>query len=364
MYIQELGKRWVKQGHSVTVFCGWDGAGGRNGKIDGVNIIRRGGFYTVYPFAVVYYLLKLRGHFDIVVDSENGIPFFTPLFVGVPKILLIHHVHQEVFRKHLVYPLSTLAQFLESRLMPYVYQNPLTVTVSESSKKDIVELGLSEEGNIHVVTPGIDTSKFFKLPKSKDPAFVYLGRLKPYKNIDVAIEAFSRLHKKFPKARFTIAGFGESLEELKRLAKKLDLEEAVEFTGRVSDEQRARLLAESWVAIQPSSIEGWGFTVIEANASATPVIASDVRGLRDSVRDGVTGILVSPHDSQALSAAMERLVLDKDLRFTLSENASLWAIQFNWEKCADKFLRIIAQAVEEKAVLSIPSYARPLSKHG
>ena len=111
-YVHELAKRWVTSGNQVTLFCGNDGQSLRNEVIDGVSIIRRGGFYTVYIWACLYYLRFFRGHFDVIIDSENGLPFFTPLYTRKPKFLLIHHIHQEVFHEHLKFPLSYIAMFL------------------------------------------------------------------------------------------------------------------------------------------------------------------------------------------------------------------------------------------------------------
>ena len=350
VYIQELAKRWVEKGHSVTIFCGWDGKSGRNGQVDGVNVIRRGGFYTVYLFAALYYLFRLRGEFDIVVDSENGVPFFSPLFVGVPKILLIHHVHQEVFRKYLRVPFSNLAGFLESKVMPYFYSNPSVVTVSNSSKDDILARVWTEERNIEIITPGINTEKFSISEKTKYPSFVYLGRLKDYKNIDILIKAFAQIYAQHPNAKLNIAGLGESLYALKRLAKKLKIEHAVEFLGRVSDEERKRLFSESWVAVQPSLIEGWGFTVIEANASGTPVIASNVKGLRDSVIDGETGILFPVGDLAKLTQVMESLKSNGIMREKLSQNAYEWSQRFNWDLAATKFEGVLEKEIVERQI--------------
>src|SRR5207302_1907131 len=118
VYIHEIAKELVKMGNAVHVFASNDRKSSHMEQIDGVWVIRRGGFYTVYLWAFVYWLLHFRSKFDVVVDSENGIPFFTPLYVGKPVVCLVHHVHQELFRKHLLTPFAILAQFLEARLMP------------------------------------------------------------------------------------------------------------------------------------------------------------------------------------------------------------------------------------------------------
>lgn len=341
-YIHELAKRWVKSGHTVTVFCGNDGKSHRKETLDGVQIIRHGGFFTVYFWAAVYYLLRLRGRFDIVIDSENGIPFFTPLFVAVPKILLIHHIHQDVFRRQLFFPLAQIAMFLESRLMPLVYLNQKIITVSESSKTDIIRIGLGRPDDIEIVNPGVDHEQFtHRSPKTSQPSFVYVGRIRPYKNIDVAIRAFSPVAKKYPRSRLNIAGAGEGIKELRHLTQELNLTRHVYFFGRVSDRERTQLLSESWAMLQPSSFEGWGITVIEANACGTIAIASDVIGLRDSVRHNKTGVLVPPLDHIALSQAIEALIAHPSRLAQLSRSARSWSLNFNWVNQSHKFLTLL-----------------------
>lgn len=342
-YIHEIAKQLVDQGHKVTVFCGNDGHAPRNEKIDGVQMVRRGGFYTVYIWAAVYYVMRFRGRFDVVIDSENGIPFFTPLYVRAPKFLLIHHIHQEVFLQHLKWPLSWVAMFIESVLMPFVYNSVQVLTVSESSKKAIRKIGLSAARDITVLNPGIDYKNLKTSRKTKFPSFVYIGRLKSYKNIDVALRAFSRVLADHPEAEFHIAGQGETLSDLKDLCKQLKITKSVTFHGKVTEEKKVKLLGQSWIAIQPSMIEGWGITVIEANACGTPVIASDVPGLRDSVVNKKTGLLVKALDVREFSQAMLTLIEDKNLRKELSKNAHTWSTQFRWETSVDLLLNTIAQ---------------------
>jgi len=341
VYIQELAKRWVETGHKVTIFCGNDGKHSRNQVIDGVQIVRRGGFYTVYIWAFLYYVLRFKGLFDVIIDSENGVPFFTPLFSRKPKFLLIHHVHQNVFQEHLRFPLSSLAKFIESVLMPLVYKNTKIITISQSSKKDIIALGLGKDGNIEVIPPGVNHNLFRPAAKTSYPSFVYLGRLKPYKNVDVIIKALDKVRLDYPKVKLSIAGEGESDRYLKQLTAKLNLNSHVEFSGYITEAEKAKLLARSWVALQPSSIEGWGITVIEANASATPVIASNVAGLRESVLYRKTGLLVPPKQVGAFAAAMSSLIYLNVYRNVLSKRATAWALKFRWEESADLFLKLI-----------------------
>jgi len=336
-YVHEIAKRWVKNGHHVTIFCGNDGQHMRNELVSGVQIVRRGGFYTVYMWAFLYYILRFRNKYDVIIDSENGIPFFTPIFVQKPVVLLIHHVHQEVFRTQLPFPLAQIASFIESELMPRVYKDCNVITVSESSKKEISKLHFLSNKDIKIVHPGINIESYVPVSKTIYPSIAYLGRLKPYKNIDIAIKAFKQIIIDYPTAHFTIAGMGESINDLKKLVNFLEIEKNVTFSGTVTEEQKVRILGESWFVIQPSMIEGWGITVIEANASGTPVIASNVNGLKDSIIHGKTGLLVKVKSVNEFYTAMEMLIRDKKIRLRLSKEAHKWARQFSWDESAKHF---------------------------
>lgn len=341
VYIHELAKRWVKDGNVVTMFSGNDTKHARSDMVDGIQVVRRGGFYTVYLWAFLYYTLRFSGKYDVIVDCENGIPFFTPLYTRTPVVLLIHHIHQDVFRKHLSFPLSSIARFAEAKVMPMLYKNSTVVTVSESSQKAIAKMGLASIPDIHIVHNGVDHSDFEKQGKQDHPLFSYVGRLKPYKNIDIAIKAFAKVVVKYPLAKLVIVGEGEAFYGLSRLVEQLGLTDSVRFTGRVSDKVKVRIMAMSWAMLQPSMVEGWGITVIEANASGTPVIASDVSGLRDAIVDKKTGFLVPLGNTDFFASAMIKIIEDSKLRHSFSKEAYVWSKTFDWNQSADKFWEIL-----------------------
>ncbi len=353
VYIQELARRWVQGGSRVTVFCGNDNKSPLNEKIDGVNIIRRGGSYTVYLFGFLYYFFKFRGKIDLIVDCENGIPFFSPLYARVPVVLLIHHVHQEIFREFLKFPLRQIAAFLEGKLMPIVYKNKQIVTVSNSSMDAILRIGFSSPKRIKIIKNGVTGVHTSDYPKTPYPTFLYLGRLKDYKNIDVAIKAFAKIVIEHKNAIFSIVGTGESYVSLKILISKLKLENNVKFLGRVTEAEKAKQFMQSWAVLQPSQMEGWGITVIEANANKTPVIASRVNGLVDSVVDGKTGLLVELKNVEQFAGAMKRIIEDKGFRVALSENAYIWSQNFNWDNSAVEFQTLIQNIILEESQPSI-----------
>jgi len=331
-YIHEIAKRWVKEGHKVTLFCGGFRGLKKEEEIDGIKIVRRGGKYSVYFHAVLYYVFNCIGKYDVIIDAENGIPFFTPLFSRKPKILLVHHVHKEVFPLELPKLLSWFLSVLETKFMPFVYRCSV-VAVSESTKKDLIEIGLDSE-KITIIHNGLNHSMFHTGRKSEKPRVIYLGRIKKYKRVDLLEEAFFDVAKQMPEAELYIVGNG-----------KKGKEGNIIYTGFVSHEEKVRLLSSSWVFVNPSSKEGWGVSVIEANACGTPTIAFDVPGLRDSVADGYSGLLVKKQNKEALAEAILKVLKDEGLRLKLSKNSLKWARRFSWDKSAREFMRVIEGVV-------------------
>ncbi len=347
VYLHEIAKRLVDRGYKVTMFCGNDQRSVRNQVIDGVQMVRRGGFYTVYIWASIYYLFAFRGQFDMIIDCENGIPFFSPIYARIPVVLVVHHVHQDVFQKHLWFPFSYVAMFLEKKLMPWIYKDSLLVTVSQSSKKEIVKHKFAESKRVTVIEPGIiNPSEQLISEKSQFPSILYFGRLKAYKRVDVIIKAFAKVHPLIPTSRLVIAGHGEYGRHLKQLAKKLNIQEYVEFLGHIPEDKKSELFSSAWVAVHPSSIEGWGITVIEANSFGTPVIGSNVNGLKDSIVQGKTGMLVSSGNVNAFARAIMKLIRNSKERNRMSKEAKQWASTFDWNERVDTLINVMRTTYE------------------
>ncbi len=345
VYAQELSERWVDEGAHVTLFCSNDLHNKREEIINGVHIIRRGGFVSVYFWAMVYYVLRFRGKFNCIVDCENGIPFFSALYTKTPLILLIHHVHQEIFREHLFPPFSWLAQFLEAHLMPFAYRHAKIVTISESTKRDIRRLGL-KVNEVPIVHNGISLATYTPGLKSSNPLVVYVGRLKAYKRLEDLIATARLLHQQVPSVKFVIAGDGEESARLKKLIHLYNLESVVTCKGYVSVQEKIDLYQKAWVVMNPSSMEGWSITTIEANACGTPVVAANVPGLRDSVKHRQTGLLVTLGDIDGYAQALFSLLTNASLRAIMSRSAREWAETFTWEKSAAQFADIIVDHVQ------------------
>jgi len=346
LHLHEIGKRLVKKGHEVTLFCGsFDGCK-EHDEIDGIEMIRRGGKYTVYPHAVLEYLANLRKRdFDIVVDDINGVPFFTPLYIRKPKIAILHHLVKNIFFRELPLLLRPIGYTAEG-LIPCFYGKTCFITVSNSSKEEMSEAGIPAK-NIEIIHNGI--SELFKPDRGLKPSYphiLYLGRLKAYKQLDHLIKAVKLVKEEISDVELSIAGSGDVEDDLKGLAVELGLEANVRFHGYIDEEAKLRLLQSAWIFVTPSRKEGWGLTVIEANACGTPAVAYDVPGLRDSIKNGQTGLLVGRKTIEDLARDIIRVLKDEELRNKLSAGALKWSKNFGWDKSAENVLNVLERVTQ------------------
>jgi len=335
LFFHELAKRWSALGNKVIwISGGWKNCQ-KTENIDGINIIRAGKEESLYLLAPIEYL-RLKEKPDIIIDVENGIPFFSPFFSSKKKILHIHHIHRDVWFRQEGFPLAHIGWFLETKLMPLVYRSKAIVTISNSSREEIKEEGLRNV--LGVVNPGIELPKYKQYKKDKSPTVLFLNRIKKYKGIDTFLEAASEL--KNTSIKFTVAGSGDYLDEAKEHASKKRLNN-VHFLGRVSEAKKRELMQKSWVFINPSFKEGWGIVNIEANYFGTPVIGSNVSGIKDSVVEGKTGLLFKYGDSKDLAEKIMRIIEDRKLRKNMEKHGKHWASKFNWDTKAKEYLMII-----------------------
>lgn len=346
VYLHEVAKRLAAE-HEVVLFCGKYKGCDKEDDVDGVRIIRRGGSFSVYLHAIVSYLISLRkGNYEVIVDSINGVPFFTPLFVRKPKIAIIHHlVKKEIFFRELPFPLAVIA-WLSEKMIPLLYGKVPVVTVSESSKNDLLDSGIRSE-QVHIIHPGVDREALVSGIKYGEPLVAYVGRLKKYKRLEHLLEAFTLVKEAIPEVRLIIAGRGDCSD----LQKKIEgggLEAWVSVRGEISEVEKLDILQKAWVFVSPSMKEGWGCAVVEANACGTPAIAYDVPGLRYSIRHGETGLLVADGNVVELANAIGKVLSNSAFRDKLSEAALKWAWRFSWDSSATMFMEVL-QTQQRKA---------------
>jgi len=344
VHLHEIFGRIAKQGHSVTLVCSQFRGGAPRDYIDGIRIIRIG-MRNLFNFAVPLWYLFFGAKYDVVIDDVNKVPFYTPIYVRKPLLALFHHLFgKSIFLETNPVPASYV--YASEWLIPKIYRRVPIVAVSESTKSELVEQGIPED-NIKIIHNSVDHSLYRPNQNKNNLSFTigFLGRIKKYKSIDHLLEAFDRMKVEIPDAKLVIIGDGDYLPKLRAAVSKMKYRGDIEFTGYVSGEEKVRRIQQMDVIINTSSKEGWGLTVIEANACGVPVIGADVPGLRDSIKDEETGLLYRYGDIEALTALLFRYYGDENLRNTLSKNAQKWAAGFNWDDASENFLKAIDDAV-------------------
>ncbi|MBE7187645.1 glycosyltransferase family 4 protein [Jatrophihabitans endophyticus] len=344
VFCEAVARELVQLGLKVTLLASRpDGAPARS-EVDGYTIRRRGGTYTVYLFALLW-LLRHRRSVDAVIDSQNGIPFFTPLAVRrtTPVALLIHHVHQEQFALYFSPRMAAVGRWLERRGSQLVYRDRAVCAVSPSSRTEIRrKLGL--RGPIFVVPNG---SAGAVPPVAGDvraavPTITCVGRLVPHKRWDLLLTTVAELRDDLPDLHVDLVGTGPELDRLRALRTELGLDDTVTLHGFVSAQERDRLLARAWLTVSTSVGEGWGLSIIEAASQGVPAVALDVPGLRDSVRDGITGWLC---EQDALAATVRAALLALADPVRAADHALRcrdWADSLQWSATAERFHAVIA----------------------
>jgi len=328
----------------VTLLCGgWPGAPARR-SLDGIDVHRVGTRYTFPALARRYYrkFLAAAGH-DVLVEDINKVPLATPRWGASRTVALVPHLFGSTVFQEAPLPLAA-AVWLAERPLARLYRGVPFQAISESTADDLVARGIPRS-LITVIHPGIDTNHFTPLPgaRAETPLFVYLGRLKRYKGVDIILRAFAQLSDHT--ARLEIAGTGDRRPALEQLAASLDLGDRVRFLGFVSEEEKLALLRRAWALCFTSPKEGWGITNLEAAACGTPAIASRSPGLRESVRHLETGFLVTHGDLDELAGVMDRLASSRSLVESLGAQGRIFAEGFTWERAAEATARHLAHIV-------------------
>jgi glycosyltransferase involved in cell wall biosynthesis len=343
-HVFEIMSRLVARGYAVTQLAASFPGGAPLEKVDGVEVRRLGGLARYYPAAAAACARETRkGRFDVVVECLNKLPFFSPLYARAPVLALCHHLFGETAFRQVAWPIAA-AVWSAERLLPFAYRRQRFLTISESSRSDLVQRGIERE-RIDVSLPGIRRPRVAPRPlRERPPRVAYLGRLERYKRVDVMLRAVAPLVPQHPELEVAVIGRGADRARLERLARELGLASRTRFLGFLDDDERDRCLADSRACVCPSEKEGWGLTVIEANAVGTPVVASDAPGLRDSVRHGETGWLAPVGDAAAFGARIAALLAADAPAEAMALRASAWSERFDWDEAARETELAIARA--------------------
>ncbi|MBX3313448.1 MAG: glycosyltransferase family 4 protein [Actinobacteria bacterium] len=343
VHAHEISKLWAEAGIEVVHRTSFAQGHPVEVQRSGYQVVRRAGRYLVFPRAAAAEAFNRNGRRDALVEIWNGMPFFSPLWSRGPRVVFLHHVHADMWKMVLPPRLARLGDTIESRIGPRVYRRSHMVTLSESSKAEMLEIGFRDE-LVDVVPPGIDPRFRPGGDRSTTPLVLAVGRLVPVKRFDRLIRAAVRAREQVPGLELRIVGTGPEREALDSLVASLGAEHIVTFTGRVDDDELVSLYQQAWVVASTSVREGWGMTLTEAAACGTPAVATRIAGHEDAVAEGRSGLLAD--DDDQLVAHLVAITTDGDLRARLQAGALEHAGRFTWTNTATQILQALAFEAE------------------
>lgn len=344
----EQARRWARDGHTVTVLTsdpGPDATHSDEETAGGVEVIHMGARFSVY-LHVAWFLLWHGRSYDRILDVSNGIPFFAPLFTSTPVTMLVHHVHTDQWLVEFPFMIGIVGKFLENHIVPFVYRFRPIIAVSPTTRDALIEIGVARS-QIRVIYNGVEQPKAGALVgDGSGRQVVYIGRLKRYKRLDRLVMAIGQLRADFPDIHLHIAGEGDARNEIAQLVESLNLQEHVTLHGFITQEEKESLLQTATVFATPSMQEGWGISVIEANAYGCPAVAYDVPGLSVAIRHEQTGLLAN--DDVSFVSALATMLRDEERRKRYSTAARLWSQHFDWDTSADIAAEMLYAAARRK----------------
>ncbi|AXT84786.1 glycosyltransferase family 1 protein [Aeromicrobium sp. A1-2] len=339
-YVESMARGLVADGHTVTIACAEHDNAPREEIVDGVRFVRRGTKLDIYVRTFLALLLGRYGKLDVIVDVQNGLPFFTRLATRKPVVVLVHHVHREQWP--VVYPglIGRVGWWIESRLSPRLYRHSQYVAVSMATKLELIDLGV-ERDRISIVHNGNDPAPVVSTVRSTTPRISVVGRLVPHKQVEHAIDAVAEMAVGHPDLVLDIIGAGWWDEQLRAYALDRGVADRVVFHGYVDDTTKHELLAQSWVMALPSLKEGWGIVIGEAGGHAVPTVAyQSAGGTTESIDHKDSGVLV---DTPAeFTAALRQLVEDDQWRGFLGDGALTKSHTFSWAESQRQFEQILS----------------------
>jgi glycosyltransferase involved in cell wall biosynthesis len=305
------------------------------------------------------YSLKEQVTVPIALRREGVDLFHAPHYVLPPltpckSVVTIHDCIHLRFPQYL--PNRLGYAYARSSLWTAAHRSDRVLTVSEASKRDILRYFRVPPSKIEVIYNAIDERFEHTPPEDEvarvreryqlnDPFVLYAGNIKPHKNLERLIESFHTLRRGgFENVKLLIIGDEISkYATLRRAVHKYKLHKHVRFFGFVPDQTLAALYRLAAVFVFPSLYEGFGLPPLEAMASGTPVITSNVSSLPEVVGDAA--ILIDPYEPDAIADAMRRVLTDPALRASLRERGLARVRQFSWERSISRVREIYGEVL-------------------
>ncbi len=344
----EVAKRWVAAGHTVTQFSEQFEGSVPEETVDGVRVVRRGRWWSVHFWAMIYYFSRFRPDTDVIIDEVHWYPFFSMLYAPKKIVLLVCEVARPLFFRLFPYPIALMGRVLE-KIYVFLYRSAPVLAISNSTKDALLDEGFNP-GQITVIPMGLSLPKHIKhYPKSSHLTVIVVGRLHVFKGIADAIDAFSRVQERVSNAQLWIVG-SDSEGYQRELEKRVDgfgIRGNVTFFGRVSERKKFELLGRAHILLMPSLHEGWGLVVAEAASQGTPAVGYHTAGVKDVIIDGETGVLVSAGKPEELAVETLSLWHDKNRYKRFQDAGKKRTLSMSWDDTAHVALSVLAKTHEK-----------------
>ncbi len=347
----EHAKAWTQAGHSVH----WVSTGYTNSKqqevVDGI-VYEHIGSKWMWYLGVIHilmaykYITQWKNEYDFIVDEIHGPPLLTPLYAKKPKIVIIHEVAGDIWKKTVPFPISWIAQHIVEPFFFKAYTKVPFIVGAQTTKDDLIKVGISEQ-NITLIPYGVTIPiQKTNYPKEVTPTLIFLSSLRPIKGFDRVYEAFKSIQKEIPEIKLWVVG-DDSLPYGQKLKQKVLRENKnVIFNGKVSQEEKFELLQRAHILTHGSYKEGWGLVVIESNAVGTPAVVFDAAGLRNSIISDKTGYLA--RSEREFCGYIVELLNNTEKYTKMQQDAKVWSKQFSWGNSTAQSLQIISKMLNSK----------------
>jgi glycosyltransferase involved in cell wall biosynthesis len=305
----------------------------------GYRVIQRGGRYDVFARVAARQLVRRRPADAATIEIWNGVPWFGPVWAARRRVVWLHHVHRDMWAEAIPRPLDAVGRFVETRFAPPFYRRSTFATLSESSADEIEGLGIDRK-RLTVIPPGVHEQfapdgSF----RSASPHVVVVGRLAPVKRQRLALDALVDTRRIRSDLTVDVVGDGPDRALIQRWIEEHDATGWVRLLGRVSDDELVAAYRRAWLVVSASHAEGWGMSLTEGGACATPCVATDIAGHRGACVDGVTGVLVG--DISALGGEVAALLADNSRRDRMGAAAVEHASGLSWSAVAARHLDLL-----------------------
>jgi glycosyltransferase involved in cell wall biosynthesis len=345
VHADEVLTRWAAAGIAVHHRTSTDSSP-EQFRRNGYEVTRSGGRYTVFARVIASRLLRRADRTTATVEIWNGVPWFSQLWGHKVRSVWLHHIHEDMWKESVPALLAPIARMVEVHLAPRFYRRTNVATLAVTTKRELTARGYPDD-RLWVAEPGIDP-RYVPRPTAKTPhpSLVAVGRLAPVKRFAELLDQFAIVARDVPQATLTIAGDGPDMAMLRDKVRELGLDDRVRLAGRVSDDELLHLYQSSWLLVSASHSEGWGMTITEAAACATPCVVTRNHGHEAAAVDGETGTIVDRVDQMA--PAITSLISDAARLDVMSAGARASANRYSWDRTATILLATLVDSIPQR----------------